>query len=106
MKKKYKDPASIREEDTKTVKEAMNRLLDSFKLKRKFSETQILSAWEDMMGKTISSRTSKLYFKNGVLFCQITSAPLKHKMLMNKDKMINIIRSEFGPDSVSDIVVY
>jgi len=106
MRKKYIDPSTKREEGTNTVGEAIDNMLESYKLKRKYSEMQVLNAWEKMMGKTIASRTSKLFFKNGVLFCQVSSAPLKHKMMMNKDKMLQIIRNEFNDEALKDIVIY
>ena len=86
------------------MKDAIEAFLKTFKLKSKFNETYLEAFWEQMMGKTIASRTSKLYVRNRVLFLQIDSAPLRQELLLAKTKVIENINRDMGETVIDDVV--
>ncbi len=86
------------------LKDVIRDMLQNYHIEEKFDHTRLLASWEKLMGKPIASRTSKLFVKDSVLFVRLTSAPLKSEMSMNKAKVLDIIRKEFGEKVIKDIV--
>ena len=93
MKKK---PFDARKKDTTTVGDAIKELLNTYKIKSKYHQTNITASWGKLMGNTIASRTEKIFFKNHVLFVQLSSAALKHELNMSKSKASPLV---LGPSS-------
>ena len=86
------------------LKEALDSLLESYNLKKKYRESVIISTWESLMGKTIAKRTTKLFFKENKLFVELSSAPLKNELRMSKFKIIEMINRQFESPVVEDVV--
>ena len=99
-----KKPFDRRKKDTTTAGDAIRELLDTYKIKGKFDQTEVKSQWNTIMGKTIASRTTKLFFKKSVLFVEINSAPLRQELNMNKSKVLHLLQSKFGKMVVEQIV--
>jgi len=87
-----------------TLKNAFEEMLQTYRLKEKFSEKSLISSWERLMGKTITSRTEKLFIKDKTLFVELNSAALKHELNSSKDKILKIFEEEFGSRIIEDIV--
>jgi len=87
-----------------TIKQVFEDLLESYKLKNKFSESQLISSWEELMGKTIASRTTKVFIKDKKMFVELSSAPLKHELSSSRKKIIEIFEEKFGNGIISEIV--
>lgn len=103
---KYKDKFSQRKSDTSSLKEAIDAMIDSYKLRGKFDQNKLISSWETMMGKPISRRTEKLFIKEKVLFVKLNSAPLRHELTIAKVKVLEIIHRSFDKELVSDVKFY
>jgi predicted nucleic acid-binding Zn ribbon protein len=88
----------------KTLGEAIESLLDSYKLRAKFDETSVTAFWEKIIGKHIASHTSAVYVKNKVLFLKIDSAPLRNELVLAKSKLIQSVNREYGYEMIDDIV--
>lgn len=93
-----------RKADTSPLKECIEEFLKSTKIQQKFQETKVTAFWEDIMGKTIASRTAEVFLKNNVLYLRLKSAPLKNELSMAKGKMIDLLNKEMGADTVKDII--
>ncbi|MFC0185348.1 Protein of unknown function [Pseudarcicella hirudinis] len=93
-----------RKTGTISLKEAIDDLLNLYKLRGKYNETYIVAYWEKIMGKPIASRTSKIYVSEGKLFIQIDSAPLRSELLMAKNKIIQLINQEIGEEMIREVI--
>ncbi|MGR3809161.1 DUF721 domain-containing protein [Jiulongibacter sp. NS-SX5] len=89
-----------------SLKDAIDGFLESFNLQSKYSETHLIVSWEKIMGKTIASRTEKIYIRDKKLFLKISSSPLRQELLMAKSKLISLINKELGNHPVEDVVFY
>jgi hypothetical protein len=103
MTKKYISPTS-RQPGTTTVKEAFDKLLQVYQLRGRFNETYLEAFWGRMMGQTISSRTTRLYVKESVLYIEISSAPLRSELVSAKHKVIQLVNKEIGSEVITDVV--
>lgn len=97
---------SIKARSTKSLplKDAIDAFLNSFNLQSKFDESYLVTYWEKIMGASIAKRTEKIYIKNGTLFLQISSAPLRQELLLAKTKLISLLNTEIGKDIISEVV--
>jgi len=88
-----------------TIQEAFEELLASYKIKSKFSEAQVISSWNELMGKTIASRTSRIFIKEKKLFVELTSAPLKQELSNSKERILEIFRENYGEGIITDVIL-
>ncbi len=87
-----------------TLKEAIDLLLETYKIKDKYLETSLLVQWEELMGKTIANRTTELYIRNKRLFIRLNSAPLKQELVQGRLKLIELINERIGAEIVVEVV--
>lgn len=87
-----------------TVGEAMQELLNTYKLKAKFDQTQLINSWDRIMGTPIAKRTDKLFISDRKLYVKISSAPLKQELNLSKSKIMSLFMREFGEVIVDDVV--
>lgn len=92
-----------RTNNTTPLKEAFDDMLNSYHLKKKYKEMKLISSWESVMGAPIASRTSKIYIKEGKLFVQLTSAPLKKELAMGKTRILDLLEKEMEERVVNEI---
>jgi len=71
----------------------------------KLAEINIINKWEDIVGKLISSQTEKMYFHEGKLFLQISSAPLRQELNYQRFKIVELVNKEAGIELIKDVVV-
>jgi hypothetical protein len=87
-----------------TIKSAFEDLLEAYQIKDKYSEAELISSWEKLLGKTIAKRTEKLFIKDHVLYAELNSAALKHELNSSKEKIIEIFEKELGRKVIRDLV--
>ncbi|MEX2593519.1 MAG: DUF721 domain-containing protein [Anditalea sp.] len=100
---KYKG-ATGRKSDISPLKEVFEELLQAYKLKDRFNERKVISAWGEMMGNTVSKRTSELSVRDKKLYVKLSSGPVKKELMMNKSKVLQLIADKFGNNTIEDIV--
>lgn len=88
----------------KTIKEAINDLLDSYRLRKKFDETALIAAWPEMMGTAIANRTKQLYISDRKLFLRIESSVIKNELLMMQSQIIKRLNEKAGQEVIASIV--
>ena len=103
---RYKNKNFERKSKTSSVKEAIDAMLDSYKIRGKFDENKLINSWETMMGKPIARRTEKMFLKEKVLFVKLNSAPLRHELTISKSKILEIIHRNFEASLVNDVKFY
>jgi predicted nucleic acid-binding Zn ribbon protein len=104
MSRRRKNPEYERKSEPTSLKSAMSKMFDVYDIKKQLAETNITESWEELMGSTVASRTSKLFVKDKKLFVRLTSAPLAHEMSIAKPKILQRFSEKFGPGAIEDIV--
>ena len=87
-----------------TIKEAIDLFLETYKIKDKYLETSVLAQWEQIMGRTIASRTSEIYIRNKKLFIRLNSAALKQELFHGKEKIIELINEKMGAIVIKEVI--
>ena len=64
---------------------------------------QVISAWGEVMGNAIVSRTDKISFYKGTLYIKLNSAPLKQDLVLSREKLVARINEHLGSTLVMNI---
>jgi hypothetical protein len=67
----------IKKTNDKSMKEAMEQMLQVYKLRRRFDETSLIAAWPELMGTAIANRTKEIFIKDKKLFLRVESSVIK-----------------------------
>ncbi|MEM6828966.1 MAG: DUF721 domain-containing protein [Bacteroidota bacterium] len=84
---------------------ALKDFLKEEQLERTFKQKQLIANWEKVMGKTIASRTSKIFFKDKTIFVKLTSAPLKQELQNSREEFLKLINNELGREKINEIKI-
>lgn len=99
----YKDYTS-RKKNMSPLKDVFEELLQAYKLKDRFNEAKVISSWEELMGKTVASRTTNLYLKDKKLYVTFSSAAIKNELIMNRSKVMALIDEKFGKGTILELI--
>src|SRR5690606_25372847 len=99
----YQKPGG-RKSSPSAFKDVFEELLQAYSLKDRFIERKLIGSWEELMGNTVSKRTSDISIKDKTLIVKLSSASLKNELSMNKSKVLQLIVEKFGPAIIKDIV--
>ena len=102
--KKPGPSASSRRNDVIDLKDGLAALVKTYRLQGKLNEVTVVASWERVMGKPVALKTKEVYVHQGKLFVRLTSAPLKHELMMAKTKVLELINAEVGEAVVKEVV--
>jgi len=88
------------------MREAIEAMLNEYKLKGKYEENRLKATWELLMGKPIARRTEKIFLKGNVLFVKLNSAPLRQELSMASEKVLEILHKEFSKSLIREVRFY
>jgi predicted nucleic acid-binding Zn ribbon protein len=95
----------MRKSQTQKISEVISECLSELNIDRKLKEFQLVSQWEQLMGKTVASRTRQLYIRHRILYIHVTSAVLKSELLMMRQAIIARLNEEAGEKLVDQVVI-
>jgi predicted nucleic acid-binding Zn ribbon protein len=94
----------MRKTNDKSLKEAIEQMLNVYKIKRKYDETHVIAAWPDLVGKSVANRTKELFISDKKLFLRIESSVIKNELVMIRSQIIAKINEEAKTNLVEEIV--
>ncbi|MGB4291264.1 MAG: DUF721 domain-containing protein [Bacteroidales bacterium] len=95
----------MRRSKTISLAEAINDYINEMKIGGKLQEINIIDSWEKIVGKAISSRTSRVTIKNGILTVYLKSSVVKSELMMIREAIKEKINREVGSDFIKEIVL-
>ncbi len=95
----------MRRSKTITLAEAIKDYIAEMNLGDKLSETALVNSWEETVGKAISSRTSKIYVKDHVLYVHLTSSVVRNELMMLRESLRSKLNEKAGKEVIRDIVL-
>ncbi|WP_236705085.1 MULTISPECIES: DUF721 domain-containing protein [Hymenobacter] len=93
-----------RQSDIVPLKDGIKSLLRAYRLQGKLNEVVVVASWEKVMGKAVALKTQEVYVSNSKLFVRLSSAPLKHELVMAKTRVLEIINAEVGEEVIKEVV--
>ena len=95
----------MRRSKTISLAEAIQDYIKEMNIGPKLKEISLLNSWETMVGKAISSRTSKVYIKDKVLFVHLNSSVVRNELMMIREALREKLNSQAGEEVIRDIVL-
>jgi predicted nucleic acid-binding Zn ribbon protein len=85
------------------MKDVVDKLMRAYQLQGKMTEMQVLSKWEEMMGKAVAFRTTKLSIRDRVLYLELNSSVMRDELIHGKQIIIERVNQEAGFRIIEDI---
>ena len=95
----------MRKPNDLTMKDAVSKMLDVYRLRRKFDETSILALWPEIMGTDIANRTTQIYIRDKKLFIRIESSVIKNELVMVRQGIIQKLNEHAGSEVITEMVL-
>ncbi|MFN0035874.1 MAG: DUF721 domain-containing protein [Saprospiraceae bacterium] len=95
----------MKQKNDLTLAEAMQAMIQEYRLGSQLNEMRVKSLWASLMGKTISTYTSQITVRKNVLYLSILSAPLRHELSYAKDKIRDLLNDELGEEYIKEVVI-
>jgi len=93
----------MRRSKTITLEEAIRDYITEMNLGDKLAETSLINSWEDLVGKAISSRTTRIYIKEHVLYIHLSSSVVRNELIMLRESLRNKLNEKSGRELITDI---
>lgn len=69
-------------------------------------EHRASALWPEIVGQGINRYTITRWVKDGVMHVQLSSAPLRNELMLNRTRVIQLINEALGRDVIKEIVFY
>jgi predicted nucleic acid-binding Zn ribbon protein len=95
----------MRRSKTISLAEALNDYIKEMNFGEKLSEVGVISSWEEIVGKAISSRTTKIYIRDHILYVHLNSSVVRNELLMLREVLKEKLNQKAGSEVVKEIVL-
>ncbi|WP_421944922.1 DUF721 domain-containing protein [Pedobacter sp.] len=94
----------MRKPNDVTLKDAISKMLDVYRIRRKFDETSIVAIWPEIMGTAIANRTKQIYIHDKKLFIRIESSVIKNELVLVRAGIIQKLNDHAGSVVINEII--
>ena len=95
----------MRRSKTISLEEAVNDYIREMNLGGKLSEISVIKSWEGIVGRAISSRTTKIYIKDHILYVHLNSSVVRNELVMLREALRQQLNIKAGSEVIKDIVL-
>lgn len=88
-----------------TVGEIVAEFMQREQLDVLLAERRALSLWPAIVGPGIDSYTTARNVENGIITVHITSAPLRHQLMLTRASIIKQMNNTVGTEVIKDIII-
>jgi predicted nucleic acid-binding Zn ribbon protein len=88
-----------------TLSEALSRFVDSFHLRNKLNEVQVVESWKELVGETIYDHTFDIYVKDKTLFVKVDSSVVRQELNFMKRRLVEKINKMFDTTFIDQITI-
>ncbi len=88
-----------------TLKQAINRMIETYQLRGKLTENKLIESWEQHMGKMVAKHTQKLKLDGNTLYITLDSSVLRQELSYGKEKIQKHLNEEIGRPVIQEIVL-
>jgi predicted nucleic acid-binding Zn ribbon protein len=86
-----------------TFKDAFGQFLKNEHLDVKYKQKKLIDSWERIMGRPIAARTTKMFFRDGTLFVELSSAALKEELNRSHEVVLARIEEHMGEKLIDQV---
>jgi hypothetical protein len=90
--------------DAKSIGEIMAEYLNPAKLDDSINARRLEALWPEVVGPYINRQTVRRFVSHRKLYVQITSAPLRNELMLNRSSLVRRLNETTGADVIDDII--
>ncbi|MGD9557785.1 MAG: DUF721 domain-containing protein [Mangrovibacterium sp.] len=94
----------MRKSNTEKLSDLIRGYVQENKLEKKLTEVDLISSWEELLGKTVARYTQDLRITNATLFVKLSSPVVRNELLMMKEEIRKRLNERAGKEIISQIV--
>lgn len=95
----------MRRSKTISIAEALKDYIREMNLGDKLTEVGLINSWEEIVGKAISSRTTKIYIRDHILYVHLSSSVVRNELLMLREALREKLNQRAGSEVIKEIVL-
>ena len=95
-----------RKSNEQSLGDAIQQFINTMGIRPKLYETEIISNWEEIVGKMIAKHTLDLKLDKHKLVLKFDNAALKDQMSYSKTELMSNINKRFNKDIVTEVVIF
>lgn len=95
----------MRRSRTISLAEALKDYIKEMNFQEKLDEINLLNYWSEIAGKAITSRISKIYVKDNILYVKVSSSVVKNELLMLREILRKRLNEKAGREIIKEIII-
>jgi predicted nucleic acid-binding Zn ribbon protein len=88
-----------------SLKDAIDKLLKTYKLDDRIAERRLVSSWESVMGAMIAKHTTDIYINHQQLFVTLDSSALRNELSLAKSKIVKMLNEAVGRNVINEVIL-
>ncbi|MCE1200375.1 MAG: DUF721 domain-containing protein [Marinilabiliales bacterium] len=95
----------MRRSDIHSLGSAIKSYLKENQFDRKIAEVDVVSSWENIIGKPVARATTQIYIQKETLYIHLNSSIVRNELFMMKNDIIRVVNEHAGRIVVKQIVL-
>ena len=87
------------------IDKVVDKFISQFGYTKRFKEHEVIEVFSEIMGPFLMKKVKSVYVNNQKLFLQLTSAPFKEEIKMQKTTLVQQINQKLNTDFLKDVIV-
>ncbi|MBQ0121125.1 MAG: DUF721 domain-containing protein [Bacteroidales bacterium] len=88
------------------IGDIINGYLKQENLDLALDEHRASALWPEIVGQGVNRYTMRRWVKDGVMHVQLSSAPLRNELMLNRSRIVALVNEALGREVIHDIVFY
>lgn len=94
----------MKKKNASSIGELIQHFLREESLESPLNEQRLINAWSVILGPSMSAYTSGLFIKNQTLYVHLTSAALRHELMMGRELLVKNLNRYVGSQVITNII--
>lgn len=95
----------MRKSNAQPLSEVIREYLKAMQIDGKLKEVQLINQWDNVVGKAIARRTTRIYINKQVLFVHLNSSIVKNELMLIRQGLVKTLNDRVGEKIINDIVL-
>lgn len=94
------------QQDATPLKAAIQKMLDTYRLRGKYQESGLRGEWARIMGATIDKQTRDIQLRQGCLHIYLQSDVLSHELQYSRDTIQRRLNQAIGTEAIQSVKIH
>lgn len=89
--------------DSESVGDVLRALIQEANFRNQLEESRAVELFFRIIGEGLAAKMGHPKVRNGLMMVAVTSAPLRHEMMMSRSTIVKLINDKIGREVIKDI---